>query len=417
MSVTREKLYEEIWAEPATKVAPRYGVSSNFLARVCDRLRVPRPERGYWAQLEVGKALPRPPLPEALPGEELEWRRDGEPQRAPRALPAPPDPGAKPPVPPRWKRSTRLHELIAGAREHILAGKLTDIGYQRPLKRRVVDLFVSPGTLDRALSVANELFLTLVDRGHRVTFAPFDQHLRRPAVDERMSGKRERYYYGGWAPDRPTVTYVGTVAVGLSLYEMSKEVEVRYHEGKWVPVSDLPTEKRIKPAWERDWGSTKHDLPSGKLCLRASSPYHRADWERHWREEGHTKLASQIPKIVEELEAGVFEIARLVEEGEKQAEIERRALEVRQGEWRRQQAEAQRLQNLKDSHDQLFAIIDAWGVAKRIEEFFDDTEKRAAGLGEPERASVLLRVERARRLLGGVDALKRFAAWRTPEDR
>src|SRR5260221_5267187 len=50
MSVPREKLYEEVWAEPMTKVAERYGVSSSYLAQICSRLNVPRPSRGYWAQ-------------------------------------------------------------------------------------------------------------------------------------------------------------------------------------------------------------------------------------------------------------------------------------------------------------------------------------------------------------------------------
>lgn len=90
MAVTRETLYEEVWAEPMTKVAARYGVSSSFLARVCERLNVPRPSRGYWAQLEVGKASAKPALPEARPGDELEWSREGEPRRVPRALPQPP---------------------------------------------------------------------------------------------------------------------------------------------------------------------------------------------------------------------------------------------------------------------------------------------------------------------------------------
>jgi hypothetical protein len=58
MGITREKLYKEVWVEPMTKVAARYNVSSSFLARVCRRLNVPRPERGYWAQLAVGKASP-----------------------------------------------------------------------------------------------------------------------------------------------------------------------------------------------------------------------------------------------------------------------------------------------------------------------------------------------------------------------
>lgn len=56
MTVSREKLYEEVWSEPMVKVAARYGVSSSFLARICARINVPRPSRGYWAQLLVGKA-------------------------------------------------------------------------------------------------------------------------------------------------------------------------------------------------------------------------------------------------------------------------------------------------------------------------------------------------------------------------
>ena len=35
MSVTREQLYPEVWAEPMTRVAARYDVSANYLARVC----------------------------------------------------------------------------------------------------------------------------------------------------------------------------------------------------------------------------------------------------------------------------------------------------------------------------------------------------------------------------------------------
>ena len=58
MAFSRGALFEEVWAEPMLTVAARYGVSSNFLARVCERLNVPHPGRGYWQQLEVGKAEP-----------------------------------------------------------------------------------------------------------------------------------------------------------------------------------------------------------------------------------------------------------------------------------------------------------------------------------------------------------------------
>lgn len=73
-----------------------------------------------------------------------------------------------------------------------------------------------------------------------MTFAPFDQHLQRPEVDERSEGGQQRYSHGRWGPDRATVVYVGTVAIGLTLFELSEEVEVRYVDGKYVRGAALP---------------------------------------------------------------------------------------------------------------------------------------------------------------------------------
>jgi len=42
--ITREALYDLVWAEPMLKVAARFGVSSSYMARVCTALNVPRPE-------------------------------------------------------------------------------------------------------------------------------------------------------------------------------------------------------------------------------------------------------------------------------------------------------------------------------------------------------------------------------------
>jgi hypothetical protein len=76
MSITRNNLYEEVWAEPITKVAVRYQVSSNYLARVCRHLNVPYPYRGYWAKVPFGKAPKRLPLPDPCPGEVLDWEKE-----------------------------------------------------------------------------------------------------------------------------------------------------------------------------------------------------------------------------------------------------------------------------------------------------------------------------------------------------
>lgn len=58
----REKLYREVWSEAIQHVAKRYGLSDVGLAKICQRLLVPRPPRGYWAKRAAGKAVP--PIPE-----------------------------------------------------------------------------------------------------------------------------------------------------------------------------------------------------------------------------------------------------------------------------------------------------------------------------------------------------------------
>jgi len=129
MGVSRETLYDEVWAEPMTKVAARYRVSSSFLARVCERLNVPRPSRGHWARLEAGNASLRPGLPVVRPGDEVLWLAPGE--RPPASLPEPPRDVA----PRRLRRWARpdLHPLLVGVREVFVAVKEPDGGYLRPL--------------------------------------------------------------------------------------------------------------------------------------------------------------------------------------------------------------------------------------------------------------------------------------------
>jgi hypothetical protein len=59
----RSKLYEEIWAEPVTAVSRRYGISDVALRKICQKLAVPLPPRGYWARIEAGRHPRRPALP------------------------------------------------------------------------------------------------------------------------------------------------------------------------------------------------------------------------------------------------------------------------------------------------------------------------------------------------------------------
>jgi Zn-dependent peptidase ImmA (M78 family) len=59
----RNQLYQEVWEEPIIQVAKRYGVSNVAIAKTCRKMRIPVPGRGYWAKVQNGQKLPKPPLP------------------------------------------------------------------------------------------------------------------------------------------------------------------------------------------------------------------------------------------------------------------------------------------------------------------------------------------------------------------
>jgi hypothetical protein len=309
------------------------------------------------------------------------------------------------------------HPLIKGAKSLFEAGRLSyRSSYLKPAKKLLVDLTVSKTGLDKALSFANQLFSSLEASGHRVVIAPPSEPFRRAGVDEREEQCRKQRYSDLWSPLRCTVVYIGTVAFGLSIIEMSEEVEVRYVNGEYVRESEYVAPKRRRNAFDHTW-TTKQDLPTGRLCLQAYSPYWRAKWEHHWRETKDRDLTGRISAIVKELEKAVVDVARLVEEGERQAELERQQWEAQQAKWRREEAERKATKDLKDSKEELLQVIARWAEAKNLEQFFADAERRVADLDAEERSRMFERLTRARQLIGSVDALERLRSWKTPEER
>jgi hypothetical protein len=170
--ISGEELYELVWSTPMIKAAKKFEVSGSYLARICSVLRVPRPERGYWVKLAVGKAPLRPALPEPLPGDPIAWSRaDG--------LPAPAVTNPRQAPTPRITRTARpivgIHGLIRRAKVHCLASrKVDDEDHLKPYKKLLVDVSASRFALDKALDFANDLFNALESAGHRVVIAPPD---------------------------------------------------------------------------------------------------------------------------------------------------------------------------------------------------------------------------------------------------
>ena len=60
--LSREELFALIWEKPTVEVAKELGVSDVAVAKLCARLQVPKPPRGYWARIESGQTPRRAPL-------------------------------------------------------------------------------------------------------------------------------------------------------------------------------------------------------------------------------------------------------------------------------------------------------------------------------------------------------------------
>src|SRR5690554_6166693 len=59
----REQLYEEVWSNPITVVAEKYGVSDTTIRKRLKRLAIPIPPRGYWAKIKNGEPVNKTKLP------------------------------------------------------------------------------------------------------------------------------------------------------------------------------------------------------------------------------------------------------------------------------------------------------------------------------------------------------------------
>ena len=52
----REELCAEVWAQPLTKLASKYGISAVALSKVCDKLQISPAGRGYWVKKGIRQA-------------------------------------------------------------------------------------------------------------------------------------------------------------------------------------------------------------------------------------------------------------------------------------------------------------------------------------------------------------------------
>ena len=414
--ITRSELYLRVWREPMVNIAKEFGVSASYLARICTRLNVPRPERGYWARMAAGKRVITRVLQPAKPGDEISWNPGGGPGEIQNGALSAIETGTAT-MRARKETASRQHELVANMKPIFLAGSLSREGnYLKPAKRNLLDLVVTSATLDTALTLANDLFVTFERKGNRVILAATSEHGSRPGVDTRDLPTKRTFVNNLWSPARRTVLYINGTPIGLTIFEITEATAMRYiGNGKYVKEADFiaPTGNHTAHS---HWKSVQ-DIPSGRLCIQAYSSYYDTNWSRQWKERRPGDFLKKVAAIANEVMACASEAEKVIDAGKKRAADEQVRWETMQEKWREEELEHKRTKAKQESQAELEALLARSARWERFDRLIATLTEQSADASDASKARLAMLIEAIEVIEGSRPTLDDFLAWKAPHER
>jgi len=262
--ISRDQLYVEVWCQPITKLAPKYGISDVGLKKICRALNVPTPPRGYWAQVQNGIKVTKTPLPKLKIGQPITYtiqkpeslnnratltqeNVSGEARQIIIKLKA-----KKPLRVP--KQLSNPHTLVLKTKKSLTKAETNKYGLLEKWNKERLDVRVGPKLLNRALRIMNTLLKFYEKHGIEVLAGndSRDTHIR--LFDEKIS----------FFIREPTNRF-----------------------------DHVPTAKEIAEEKRRGWASyEKYDyIPSGRLSLEIDE-YGGNGIKKRWK-DGKTKQVEE----------------------------------------------------------------------------------------------------------------------------
>lgn len=342
--VTREELFRQVWSTPMSKLAVQYGLSGNGLAKICDRMLVPYPPRGYWAKKAAGKKVVEYRLPPAKP--DTPTRTTIRPTSPPPPEPVPPAALDKMLARVRKKpgsavvaeRLARPHAIIAGWHADRESRRRTARTDPDPWRRQ----FLDPG----AWSEVDK-------RKHRFFDALF----------------KALEYHGGKVREgqrRELLVELEGQTIEFQIREKQKQVR--------RPLT--ASEKKSRLPGERDW---RQELqPSGKLVF-AFKTYLPHGYRQEWLETDDTPLEDLLPDILATFLAvapALAERQREREAAEKQRLVEER---IRYEEQQRRKTDDNRWRKFLELSDHFRRLADARAFVEALRQAQVDPDATVDG--------------------------------------
>lgn len=299
--MTRQELYDLIWAEPMRTAARRFGKSDVALAKACRRANIPVPERGYWARLRAGKEPECISLPERGFGQS-DLVRFGE-QRTES------DQGAQPlPPPPTFAGDhSRLRERARELVGHASAPKslancheqIAKLLAQDDERRKRQETATYPSFFD------NPIFESPLERRRLKLLCGLFQALARAGCPASIRGRE----------GRDVTIAVGNQFIPLTL-EIVKPARLRRKPSGSLTIQLHYPNPEITTVWSDDAAPLETSIKDIAVeVLVAGEIRHRAHCRQayQWRVEEIKRLAEEERRRIEEHEEKVAaEAARVV---------------------------------------------------------------------------------------------------------
>lgn len=346
--LTREELYERVWTEPLITLAPQLGLSDVGLKKTCHRMRVPTPPRGYWAKHAAGQRMKRTPLPKlpaSVPPSSLVATFSHPPKASPQSLEEATGriadqrryealPNHRISVP---DVLTAPHPLVARSVHLLRKAKPDTAGRLVAPGERCVDVDVTVGSVDRALTIFDALIKALEARGYPVDIVEKEQ----------VSS---------------TLVRVGVDPVRIAIDE------------RVTLIDDADGD-----AGTRSQSRSEEYAPTGRLTFKICESY--LNIRRTWGDSAKKRLEELLNDIV----IGIVVASEALRE-------QREEREAREREWRakeeRRHQEEQRRQEEGVRIRKLEASMRAWRKSRAVRDYVAEMRRASATAGLPDDSPV-----------------------------
>ncbi|MEK7841820.1 MAG: hypothetical protein AAB197_04020 [Deltaproteobacteria bacterium] len=308
ITISRQELYEKVWATPTTILAKGYGISDVALAKICKKHKIPKPPLGYWARVAAGKKVVRKPLPPIAEPDLQEVRirkrsagtgKERLPPETKTALAAEKAEANRIHVPSQCESP---HPLVERTLKSLQSAAKNEFGLVRPKAKQCLDIAVSGDNIDRSMSIMDALVKALEGRGHPVSVLE-DNGPRRTSVTvldesvqiqlkelldhkEKDVTPKQREDYLSWHR-RPEFEYFPSGRLALCIVSKDTEGCRRL----WADGTTQKVEDRLN--------SFIGGLVMAAEAIKTARAK-REQWEKEWKEEERRRQEAERRRWQEE---------------------------------------------------------------------------------------------------------------------